>query len=87
MPNTNCLRGMQCACGNEGPFRITVRTVVEMHDDGSENLTGDLVFDNNDWCVCCRCGHAGLVSDFRREPIDRAPMLAPLIVSKALEVR
>jgi len=79
MSNTNCLAGMQCPCGSEGPFRITVRTVVEMHDDGSENLAGDLVFDNGDWCVCCRCKHAGLVSDFRRTLVERVPTLAPLI--------
>lgn len=80
MANFNCLDGMRCRCGSEGPFRITVRTVVEMHDDGSENLAGDLEFDNDAGCVCCHCKHAGVVSDFRRAPVDRVPTLVPLIV-------
>jgi len=67
MPNTNCLRGIQCPdCHSDGPFVITVETNVIMHDDGWIETTGG--HDSwGDWSFirCDSCGHHGIVSEFR----------------------
>jgi len=68
MPNTNYLKSIQCpACGSEGPFWITVETIVLMKDDGCwDESTGDI--DTwGDWSFirCNDCDEEGVVSDFR----------------------
>lgn len=63
--NSNCLQGMQCKCSSEGPFRISVRTAVLMSDKGSQEVVGDIEFDNDALCVCCQCGLVGVVGDFK----------------------
>jgi len=66
--NKKLLAGMQCECGNHGPFNITVMTVVTMYDDGSDSVSGDLVFDSNSCCICSVCRKTGKVADFFKKP-------------------
>ena len=70
MASTNCLQGIQCPqCGSEGPFYITVETLVLMRDDGSwDEYTGD----SDDWgewsyirCSNEDCESEGTVREFR----------------------
>lgn len=66
--NINALAGMRCPkCRSEGPFRIEVRKVLTMHDDGSEDEGGDEEWNNESYCKCCKCPNdwAGTVADFR----------------------
>lgn len=65
--NTNCLEGFQCPerkCKSFGPFRIEVKTMLTVEDDGG----GDT--ENNEWeddshCECVQCGQSGTVADFQ----------------------
>ncbi len=70
-PNTNCLEGMQCPrCGSYSPFRITVTSVVNMADDGSEYVSGygeDWDDDSHAWCPS-PCNFEGAVRDFKKDP-------------------
>jgi len=62
--NKKLLAGMQCECGSHSPFKITVMTIVTMHDDGPDRVSSDLVFDSNSCCICSVCRKAGKVEDF-----------------------
>lgn len=65
MANTNCLDGMRCPkCGSEEPFDIDVTTSVRMYDSGDDGH-GDLYWDDESHCACCKCGCAGTVGEFR----------------------
>jgi len=68
MTNSNCLRGIQCPeCGSEGPFWITVETLVLMNDDGGWSETSGDTDDWGSWSFirCNKCDEAGIVSEFR----------------------
>lgn len=65
MANTNCLEGFACPqCGSEGPFNISVNTMVQMFDDGSEDVPSDQEFGGDALCVCVNCDKEGRVVDF-----------------------
>jgi len=67
-PNTNCLAGMQCPkCQSYGPFHVTVTSVVNMADDGSEWVSGygeEWGDDSPAWCPS-PCNFEGPVRDFK----------------------
>lgn len=70
-PNENCLEGMQCPeCGDFGPFKIfaTKSGMVEVSDDGTDDLQGDTEWDDDSACECCGCGHLGTVRKFKGAP-------------------
>ena len=64
--NTNCLEGIQClGCGSEGPFEIKVKVYITVHDDGTDDIIGDVEWDDDDPCICPECGKHGTVADFK----------------------
>lgn len=64
MANENCLEGMSCPkCGSEEPFNISIRTVMEVWDNGTEG-NEDTEWDDKDYCRCGRCKYEGKVRDF-----------------------
>lgn len=75
MANSNCLEGMRCPkCGSEGPFRIEVRVMAMVHDDGTDLLDGDTEWDKDSSCVCgeSKCEHFGTVEEFTSAPTGGA---------------
>lgn len=67
MTNTNCLEGMRCPkCGSHAPFRIAIKVVVLMHDDGFDNDTlSDTAWGPDSYCQCEQCGFTGEVLALR----------------------
>lgn len=68
MPNNNCLAGMQCPkCQNEEPFKIEVRALITLYDDGSDpdEGLGDIDWQDDTYCECGQCAHYGTIKDFR----------------------
>jgi len=66
MSNTNCLEGIACPkCESEGPFNISVSTMICVHDDGTDNEYGDLDWGDDSEIICNDCGHRGIVKEFR----------------------
>lgn len=66
-PNDNCLAGMRCpnpGCGSYGPFRVWATVPVLMHDDGSEDVHGDMEWESDTDTHCPKCGKWGVWSDF-----------------------
>jgi hypothetical protein len=65
MPNTNCLERMQCPkCSSFEQFLIGINTLMRVSDEGVEEEIGDNEWDDESYCECCECSHAGTVSDF-----------------------
>jgi hypothetical protein len=63
--NENCLVGMQCPkCEQCESFGISVRTIVEMFDNGSGDHQ-DLEYDDDDWAECTSCNYEGTVGTFK----------------------
>jgi hypothetical protein len=57
--NTNCLEGKRCPeCLKADRFRVSVRTRVNLYDDGSEEM-GDIDYDAGDWVRCEACDWEG----------------------------
>jgi len=67
MTNTNCLEGMRCPkCASHGPFRIAVKVVVLMHDDGFYTDTmNDADWGSDAYCQCEQCGFTRDVLSFQ----------------------
>lgn len=101
MPNTNCLKGMNCpGCGSEGRFIISVQTLMEVSDDGTGN-DWDTEWGDNSYCECKSCGYSGKVKNFtilwremdkvRRTKKKNLPLLIGTLTTeeaeKALEER
>jgi hypothetical protein len=64
MPNTNCLEDMECpCCKSEGPYKIAVETIAEVHDSGIED-SGDNHWDGDSYCECMECLFHGTAKDF-----------------------
>lgn len=56
--NDNCLTNIGCPkCGSRGPFRVQVLTVVEMHDDGTDDHED--TEPTGRFTECKKCGHSG----------------------------
>jgi hypothetical protein len=66
--NKNCLQGIRCPqCGYEDAFRIEARIMVYVTDDGTEDEGGHYGWDEESFCGCAECDHAGTIKDFRIE--------------------
>lgn len=66
--NTNCLEGVKCPkCGQEDLFKIAAHVICEVSDDGTEDHLGDHEWDQQSFCQCCECDHAGKLADFTIE--------------------
>lgn len=65
MPNSNCLEGFKCPkCKSEGPFNIEMKSVITLHDNGTDEHS-DTEWGQNSYCDCAECCHSGIVADFR----------------------
>ena len=65
MTNTNCLEGMKCPqCASFEPFKIEVKTIVKVFDDGTGDH-GDTEWDDDSYCECCNCHLCGTVAQFK----------------------
>lgn len=49
-------------CGQYERFEITVKTVLEVTDDGQEDI-GDHEWDRDSFCRCPECGWQGTVGE------------------------
>jgi len=62
-PNKNVLLGMRCPhCGSYGPFRIAIKAVALVRDDGFDKddiEQDDIEWDDKSWCDCPKCGWGG----------------------------
>ena len=68
MSNTNCLEGVRCPeCGSEGPFIVEVRQQVRMYDEGTEEVEGDIHWDDGAYMRCEACDFDGTAVDFSKE--------------------
>jgi hypothetical protein len=66
--NTNCLEGVKCPkCGQEDLFKIAASVIGEVCDDGTEDQDGGYEWDQQAFCQCCECDHAGKLADFTIE--------------------
>jgi RNase P subunit RPR2 len=62
--NDNCLSGMMCPnCKSDGPFRIEVKTMATVYDEGVEE-TEDNQWEEDSYCECKECDQTGTVKDF-----------------------
>ena len=65
----NCLAGMRCPnpeCASVGPFKIMIRMVVAVYDDGTDyESLGDTEFANDSLCTCPECDHHATVGHFK----------------------
>lgn len=70
-PNENCLEGMRCPeCGSFGPFKILASKsgMVEVSDDGTDDIQGNTEWDDDSTCECCECDHLSTVRKFSGTP-------------------
>jgi hypothetical protein len=75
--NINCLEGVKCPkCGQEDLFKIAANVIVEVSDDGTEDHVGDHEWDEQAFCQCCECHHAGKLADFTIENWGKKPKKA-----------
>ena len=66
MANTNCLAGIKCPqCGYEDKFRIECHVVMTVTDEGTEDIAGDVEWQDESWCVCANCERQGELRSFR----------------------
>jgi len=64
MTNANCLEGMQCPeCASPEPLIIEVTTFMSVFDSGTDDH-GDVHWEDDSYCECRSCGHAGTVGGF-----------------------
>lgn len=67
-PNKNCLKGMRCPeCGSYGPFLIEAKVTILIYDDGTEDDGTDTEWEDDSYCHCPECNHAGDVKEFTEE--------------------
>ena len=63
-PNDNCLTNIACPeCGNRDQFRIEMKSVFTLRDDGTDGYE-DTDWGRNAYCQCGQCQHEGKVCDF-----------------------
>ncbi len=69
-PNDNCLTNIACPeCGNRDPFRIEMKSVFTLRDDGTDGYE-DTDWGRNAYCQCGECKHEGKVRDFAFPGLD-----------------
>ena len=70
LPNDNCLTNIACPeCGNRDQFRIEMKSVFTLRDDGTYGYE-DTDWGQNDYCQCGECQHEGKVRDFTFAGLD-----------------
>jgi hypothetical protein len=66
-PNRNTLENMRCPnpeCGDPyGPFRVSARSVFDLHDDGT-GFHGDVEWDESSYFSCPGCETCGTAAEF-----------------------
>lgn len=68
--NKNCLINIACPeCGNRDQFRIEMKSVFTLRDDGTEGYE-DTEWERNDYCQCSQCQREGKVRDFTFPDLD-----------------
>jgi hypothetical protein len=75
MANENCLEGLRCPqCGSEEPFRVEVKVMMLIWDDGEDDdsMSAGRNWDDASYCECFECHHTGTVADFRIAAGDEA---------------
>ncbi len=69
-PNDNCLTNIACPeCGNRNQFRIEMKSVFTLRDDGTDGYE-DADWGQNAYCQCGECQHEGKVRDFTFAGLD-----------------
>jgi len=80
MTNTNCLENIRCpSCGNEDTFRIEVKTMATVTDDGTELDHGTVEWDENSYLECPKCFAHGKLGCFKVPPPEPQPTQADLL--------
>lgn len=80
MRNTNCLENIKCpSCGNEDMFRIEVKTMATLTDDGTDLDHGTVEWDENSYLECPDCFAHGKLGRFKVPPSEPQPMRADLL--------
>ena len=68
--NNNCLTDIACPkCGNREHFRIQVKTICTLMDDGVDEHE-DTEWGNQSFCQCKECDEAGTVKNFKFPNLD-----------------
>lgn len=68
--NENCLTNIACPeCGNRDQFRIEMKSVFALRDDGTDGYE-DTDWGQNAYCQCGGCQHEGKVRDFTFAGLD-----------------
>ena len=69
-PNDNCLTNIACPeCGNRDQFRIEMKSVFTLRDDGTDGYE-DTDWGRNAYCQCGQCQHEGKVRGFTFPGLD-----------------
>jgi len=64
--NTNCLTGFECPkCGSLEPFYIECKVVVQVFDNGTEDIGGQIEWEDDAYCRCGDCDTVGEVKEFK----------------------
>jgi len=64
--NTNCLAGLKCPeCGALEPFKIAATMDVIVVDNGTDDYSGDVEWNDAADCMCQNCKFTGIVKDFK----------------------
>jgi len=63
--NENCLRGFECPeCGHTDKFYIECTVVMAVYDDGANETTSDVEWNDTSYCRCALCDHFSTVREF-----------------------
>lgn len=66
--NHNCLEGVRCFnCLQEDVFHVAAVILVEVRDNGTEDLQTDYEWNDDSYCKCPTCGQEGKLLDFTIE--------------------
>lgn len=70
--NENCLTDFACPeCGSRSQFDIAVTMTATMCDDGSDDVSGDIEWEDESPITCGDCSHDGTVLDFTFDGLDQ----------------
>lgn len=69
----NCCQDRACSnCGNRDNFRVEIKTMADLCDDGTDGDVGDHEHDEDSYMECRNCGAHGPASHFNIEGLDDA---------------
>lgn len=67
----NCLEDIACPhCGNREQFKVEIKTVGELRDDGTDAEVGDHEYDDDSYIECCKCARHGAIAGFTIKGLD-----------------